>query len=78
MNLVRIKNRTKQTVNNSIERHPVPILGIDYKVKIIYKNIKITELDVKNKTIRIAGEKKALSVVINFYFCNLFVHFIYC
>ena len=42
MNLVRIKNRTKQTVNNSIERHPVPILGIDYKVKIIYKNIKIT------------------------------------
>ena len=40
MNLVRIKNRTKQTVNNSIERHPVPILGIDYKVKIIYKNIK--------------------------------------
>ena len=41
MNLVRIKNRTKQTVNNSIERHPVPILGIDYKVKIIYKNIKI-------------------------------------
>lgn len=54
MNLVRIKNRTKQTVNNSIERHPVPILGIDYKVKIIYKNIKITELDVKNKTIKIS------------------------
>ena len=54
MNLVRIKNRTKQTVNNSIERHPVPILGIDYKVKIIYKNIKITELDVENKTIKIS------------------------
>lgn len=54
MNLVRIKSRTKQTVNNSIERHPVPILGIDYKVKIIYKNIKITELDVENKTIKIS------------------------
>ena len=54
MNLVRMKNRTKQTVNNSIERHPVPILGIDYKVKIIYKNIKITELDVENKTIKIS------------------------
>ena len=54
MNLVRMKNRTKQIVNNSIERHPVPILGIDYKVKIIYKNIKITELDVENKTIKIS------------------------
>ena len=58
MNLVRIKNRTKQTVNNSIERHPVPILGIDYKVKIIYKNIKITELDVENKTIKISLPNK--------------------
>lgn len=54
MNLVKIKNKTKQTINNTIERHPVPVLGIDYKVKIIYKNIKITELDVENKTIKIS------------------------
>lgn len=54
MNLVKIKNKTKQTINNAIERHPVPVLGIDYKVKIIYKNIKITELDVENKTIKIS------------------------
>ena len=54
MNLVKIKNKTKQTINNTIERHPVPLLGIDYKVKIIYKNIKITELDVENKTIKIS------------------------
>ena len=54
MNLVKIKNKTKQAINNTIERHPVPVLGIDYKVKIIYKNIKITELDVENKTIKIS------------------------
>ena len=58
MNLVRIKNRTKQTVNNSIERHPVPILGIDYKVKIIYKNIKFAELDVEDKIIKISLPNK--------------------
>ena len=58
MNLVKIKNKTKQTINNTIERHPVPVLGIDYKVKIIYKNIKITELDVENKTIKISLPNK--------------------
>ncbi len=54
MNLVKRKTNLKTTVNKSIERHPVPILGIDYKVKIIYKNIKITELDVENTTIKIS------------------------
>ncbi len=54
MNLVKRKINIKTATNNSIERHPVPILGIDYKVKIIYKNIKITELDVENKTIKIS------------------------
>lgn len=54
MNLVKRKLNTKISVNRIIERHPVPILGIDYKVKIIYKNIKITELDVENKTIKIS------------------------
>ena len=57
MNLVKIKNKTKQTIN-SIERHPVPVLGIDYRVKIIYKNTKITELDVENKTIKISLPNK--------------------
>ena len=58
MNIVRRKINVKTDVNTSIERHPVPVLGIDYKVKIIYKNIKITELDVENKTIKISLPNK--------------------
>lgn len=54
MNLVRKNINIKIVENNSIERHPVPVLGIDYRVKIIYKNIKIIELDVENKTIKIS------------------------
>lgn len=54
MNLVKRKVNVKTAVYNSIERHPVPVLGIDYKVKIVYKNIKVTELDVENKTIKIS------------------------
>ena len=58
MNLVKRKTNIKSTLNNSIERHPVPILGNDYRVKIIYKNIKITELDLENKTIKISLPNK--------------------
>ena len=54
MNIVKKKIITKTSVNQSIERHPVPILGIDYKVKIVYKNVKITELNVENKIIKIS------------------------
>ena len=54
MNLVKRKVKAKTIINKGIERHPVPVLGIDYKVKIQYKNIKITELDVENKTIKIS------------------------
>ena len=54
MNLVKRKVNVKTTVNSTIERHPVPVLGVDYRVKIIYKNIKITELDVEGKTIKIS------------------------
>ena len=54
MNLVKNKTNIKISVNTSIERHPVPVLGIDYKVKIVYKNIKITELDIEGKTIKIS------------------------
>jgi len=58
MNIVRRKVNVKTVVNTSIERHPVPVLGVDYRVKIIYKNIKITELDVENKTIKISLPNK--------------------
>ncbi len=54
MNLVKRTINLKTTVKNSIERHPVSVLGIDYKVKIVYKNIKITELDVENRMIKIS------------------------
>ncbi len=54
MNLVKRNIKVKTLVSNTIERHPVPVLGMDYKVKIIYKNTKITELDIENKTIKIS------------------------
>ena len=54
MNLVKRKISVRTIENKGIERHPVPVLGVDYKVKIVYKNIKITELDVENKTIKIS------------------------
>ena len=44
MNIVKRNAKARAVVNSSIERHPVPVLGIDYKVKIVYKNIKITEV----------------------------------
>lgn len=57
MNIVKrkVSVKTRKTI---IERHPVPVLGIDYKVKIEYKNIKITELDVGKKTIKISLPNK--------------------
>lgn len=53
MNLVRKSVKAKAQINEGIERHPVPVFGKDYKVKIIYKNSKITELDVEKRTIKI-------------------------
>ena len=58
MNIVKRRTNVKLTVNNRIERHPVPVLGVDYRVKIIYRNIKITELDVEGKTIKISLPNK--------------------
>ena len=58
MNIVKRNVKARAVVNSSIERHPVPVLGVDYKVKIVYKNIKITELDVENKTIKISLPNK--------------------
>lgn len=53
MNLVKRKLDVK-TTKTVIERHPVPVLGTDYKVKIVYQNKKVTELSIKNKTIEIS------------------------
>lgn len=53
MNLVKRKVNVKPS-KETLERHPVPVLGIDYKVKIIYQNRKVTELNVKNKIIEIS------------------------
>ena len=58
MNLVKRKENLKTIINSSNERHPVPVLGVDYKVKIIYKNIKIIELDVEKKNIQISLPNK--------------------
>lgn len=58
MNMVKRRVNVKTIENTAIERHPVPVLGIDYKVKIVYKNIKIAELDVENTTIKISLPNK--------------------
>lgn len=53
MNIKTKKINVKITIQNSIERHPVPVLGTDYKVKIIYRNVKYAQLDVEDKVIKI-------------------------
>ena len=53
MNLVRVKNVVK-----TIERHPVEILGNDYRVKIEYRNVKVMELNVNEDTIKITLQNK--------------------
>ena len=58
MNLIKRKILVKKVEEPSIERHPVYILGTDYKVKIIYKNVKVPELDLENKTIKISLPNK--------------------
>ena len=35
---VRKELKLKSTGTKAIERHPVPVLGIDYRMKIVYKN----------------------------------------
>ena len=53
MNIVRVKNNLK-----TIERHPVKVLGNDYRVKIIYKSVKVAELDIEGDTIKITLQNK--------------------
>lgn len=55
---VRTQLKMKKVENTAIERHPVPVLGKDYRVKIIYRNIKIAELDVEDNTIKISLPNK--------------------
>lgn len=58
MKLMTKKINLKITIEETAERHLVPVLGTDYKVKIIYKNIKVAELDVEDKIIKISLPNK--------------------
>ncbi len=58
MRIMTKKINFKITIEQSIERHPVPVLGIDYKLKITYKNIKFAQLDVEDKLIKISLPNK--------------------
>ena len=52
MKIMTKKINLKITIEEAAERHPVPVLGTDYKVKIIYKNISLVKYFV-NKFINI-------------------------
>jgi len=58
MRIMTKRINVKITIEDSAERHPVPVLGTDYKVKIIYKNIKCAELNVEDKLIKISLPNK--------------------
>ena len=58
MRIMTKKINLKITIEETAERHPVPVLGTDYKVKIIYKNVKCAELDVEDKLIKISLPSK--------------------
>ena len=58
MNTTKTILKLKTQVNCGLERHPVPILGIDYKVKMAYKNVKFIQVDVADKVINISLPSK--------------------
>ena len=58
MNTTKTILKLKTQVNSGLERHPVPILGIDYKVKMAYKNVKFIQVDVAEKVINISLPSK--------------------
>ena len=58
MKIMTKKINLKITIEETVERHPVPVLGTDYKVKIVYKNVKCAELDVEDKLIKISLPSK--------------------
>ena len=53
MNIVKLKKELK-----TIERHPVKVLGKDYRVKIIYKNVRVAELNIEEDTIKIVLQNR--------------------
>ncbi len=52
------KSIEKEIIEKVIERNPVLLLGKEYRVRIVYKNIKITQLDIENKNILITLPNK--------------------
>lgn len=58
MRIMTKKINLKITIEETAERHPVPVLGTDYKVKIVYKNIRIAQLDIEDKLIKISLPNK--------------------
>ena len=58
MRIMTKKINLKITIEETAERHPVPLLGTDYKVKIVYRNVKFAELDVEDKIIKISLPSK--------------------
>ena len=58
MKIMTKKINLKTTIEETADRHPVPVLGTDYKVKIVYKNVKCAELDVEDKLIKISLPNK--------------------
>ena len=58
MRIMTKKINLRITIEETAERHPVPVLGIDYKVKIVYKNVRCAELDVEDKLIKISLPSK--------------------
>ena len=58
--MYKIKKRVniERSTNDILEKHPVPVLGIDYKVKIIYRNIKVPEVYVEKTVIKISLPNK--------------------
>lgn len=58
MKIMTKKINLKITIEETAERHPVPVLGTDYKVKIVYKNMKFAELNVEDKIIKISLPNK--------------------
>ena len=58
MNTTKTILKLKTQVNGGLERHPVPKLGIDYKVKMAYKNVKFIQVDEADKVINISLPSK--------------------
>ena len=59
MNTTKTILKLKTQVNSGLERHPVPILGIDYKVKMTYKYKKMANSEVLDLAIEKLYEQVA-------------------